>query len=278
MLQTATQLNFPQPAQCSTAHSQSIFQLPVKFHRSGPGAVYSPCATYSNEEFDTAGRTGSVYADEEFEGSGRAGTNGGYPVDEEFDSSGQSGGTRAYSDEEFEGSEHSSSTTGGSSEAEETSVHEEDWTEYFCHEEKGMETFNGTVGGHSTIYTIEGESKIMKPANPSEKKVYEKLKKVTAIGDYIPKYYGTTHYEERNVKVRRFQKVGEFIVLENLTKPFNRPCVMDLKMGSRTYRDEMTTIDIARRKVKSSATTARTSGFKISGLRVSNISLLYIFS
>jgi hypothetical protein len=270
MLQTATQLNFPPPAQCSTlAHSQSIFQLPVKFHRSGPGTVYTPCA-YSNEEFHTAGRTGIVYANEEFEGSGRAGTNGGYTGDEEFDSSGQSGGgdvyPRVYSDEEFERSEHSS-TTGGSSEAEEASVHEEDWTEYFC-EEKGMETFNDTVGGHSAIFTIESESKILKPANPSEKKVYEKLQKVPSICDYTPKYYGTIHYEEKKVKVRRFQKVGEFIVLENLTKPFNRPCVMDLKMGSRTYRDEMTTIDIARRKVKSSSTTSRTSGFKISGLRV----------
>jgi len=39
-------------------------------------------------------------------------------------------------------------------------------------------------------------------------------------------------------------------------------------MGRRTYRDTMTPDEIVRRKVKSASTTTRTSGFKISGLRV----------
>jgi 1D-myo-inositol-tetrakisphosphate 5-kinase/inositol-polyphosphate multikinase len=279
MLQTATQLNFPIPPPGTP--SQSLFQIPVtchndfaeeKFDTSGDG-VYR--GVYAVEKFDSSGGGASPSGyEEEFDGAGSTGKGGVYPGvygDEELESSGHSGREgyrRVYSDEEFEGSGRSS-TTGGSSEAEEGSIPEDDWTEYFS-DEKNIESFNNTVGGHSSIYTFENGCKILKPANPSEKKVYEKLQKVSSISEYIPKYYGTLRYdeEEKNFKVRRFQKVGEFIVLENLTKPFNHPCVMDLKMGSRTYRDEMTNPDIAKRKVKSSSTTAMTSGFKISGLRV----------
>jgi len=279
MLQTATQPNFPLPPPPGTC-PQSIFQLPrgysdEKFDTSGfAGSGVYACG-YSDEKFDTGRYSGAgvyprVYNDEEFDGSGR-GAGAVYPIvcgDEEFDSSGHSGRDvdhRVYSDEEFDGSELSSTT--GSSEAEEVSVPEDDWTD-FMGEEKRMSTFNNTVGGHSSIYTIEDESKLLKPMNPAEKKVYEKLQKVSCMNDYIPKYFGNLHCDEKNFKVRSFQKVGEFIVLENLTKPFNRPCVMDLKLGNRTYRDEMDNTLIAQRKVKCSATTARTSGFKISGLRV----------
>jgi len=131
----------------------------------------------------------------------------------------------------------------------------------------GISIYEDKAGGHSDLFTIDNDKKILKPIHPQELMVYEKLKSASYLDGFIPKYYGTCKCD-RKLKIRRSQKKGKFLVLENLTKGFKKPCVMDLKLGNKNYRDNMKANKIAKRKIKYSATTAASSGFRISGLKV----------
>jgi len=145
-----------------------------------------------------------------------------------------------------------------------------DYSEYIFQKNKKkiVETFTYQASGHSKIFTIENNSRIVKPKNPHEDTVYRRLQ-TTHLKEYAAPYYGVLRIDEIEADVRKFQQKGEFIVLGNLTAQFKHPCVMDLKLGRKFY---MPGVDPKEkmyiRKIKSGATTAGSLGFRISGMRV----------
>ena len=59
--------------------------------------------------------------------------------------------------------------------------------------------------------------------------------------------------------------VTEYMVLENLTKNYNKPCVLDLKMGTRMYGDFASEAKRKSQKKKSKKTTSGKLGIRFCG-------------
>jgi len=53
--------------------------------------------------------------------------------------------------------------------------------------------------------------------------------KVKVFADFLPYFHGV------NKKKRDDGSLGEFLMMENLTNNFSKPCIMDVKIGARTY-------------------------------------------
>ncbi|KAK0395609.1 hypothetical protein QR680_001356 [Steinernema hermaphroditum] len=66
---------------------------------------------------------------------------------------------------------------------------------------------------------------------------------------------------------RTNQLVGDFIILENITSKFLRPCVIDLKLGTRQHGDDATPEKKISQKKKCAKTTSQTMGLRLCGLQ-----------
>lgn len=60
----------------------------------------------------------------------------------------------------------------------------------------------------------------------------------------------------------------DFILLENLTARFKLPCVMDIKIGKRSYADDASPNKRVRSEEKSRSTTSHVLGFRLCGMQV----------
>ena len=60
----------------------------------------------------------------------------------------------------------------------------------------------------------------------------------------------------------------EYIILENLTSRFVNPCIMDLKLGTRTHRDDMTEEKKQVHVTKCDTTTSKSLAIRLAGLQV----------
>lgn len=68
------------------------------------------------------------------------------------------------------------------------------------------------------------------------------------------------------------------IVLENLTAGYKHPCIIDLKMGRRSWDEEVhDELEISWRKIRANATTSSDLGFRLGGLRVLFLTNRYRF-
>eukprot|EP00055_Hartaetosiga_balthica_P006799 m.22210 g.22210 ORF g.22210 m.22210 type:complete len:372 (-) comp5434_c0_seq1:165-1280(-) len=77
------------------------------------------------------------------------------------------------------------------------------------------------------------------------------------------------HCLERHL-VKGNLKNTECILLENLTLHMNKPCIMDLKMGTRTYKDDASDKKRIRAIQKAEETTTSSLGLRVCGLKLFN--------
>jgi hypothetical protein len=134
------------------------------------------------------------------------------------------------------------------------------------------------VAGHSILYRLE-EGKLCKPSSCSEISVYRAiLERYPGLIPFIPRFYDSQsnfslqQIENEQLKITKRtrepkSKVG-ILILEDLTHKFRSPCVMDLKLGVKMYSE---TAKLKRRRkmdIKSSATSARSYGFRLNGFKV----------
>ncbi|XP_060684789.1 inositol-trisphosphate 3-kinase A-like [Hemiscyllium ocellatum] len=82
------------------------------------------------------------------------------------------------------------------------------------------------LAGHSGSFKAGNGGRILKKYCENEKLCFEQLK-TDSLAPFVPHYYGITHED------------GEwYIQLDDLLAEFDSPCVMDCKMGTRTYLEE----------------------------------------
>jgi inositol-hexakisphosphate kinase len=84
----------------------------------------------------------------------------------------------------------------------------------------------------------------------------------------LPNPWSLTMYQKALDKTADSSGTTDFILLENLTAKFKRPCVMDIKIGKRTYADDASPKKRARAEAKCRATTSHVLGFRLCGMQV----------
>lgn len=72
----------------------------------------------------------------------------------------------------------------------------------------------------------------------------------------------------KEAQIQRDSRVSYFLLLEDLTAGMKKPCIMDLKMGTRQYGVEATAKKQKSQQRKCAATTSRELGVRVCGLQV----------
>jgi hypothetical protein len=91
------------------------------------------------------------------------------------------------------------------------------------------------VAGHGELLcgqTENGKKVVYKPAVPQEVAFYEAVEKnehFATLSELVPKYYGTVEGP----------KGEKMVAIEDLTAGFQKPCVMDVKIGTFWHADDM---------------------------------------
>ncbi|XP_028840774.1 inositol-trisphosphate 3-kinase C [Denticeps clupeoides] len=82
------------------------------------------------------------------------------------------------------------------------------------------------VVGHAGNFQAGPDGKLLKKYCKSEQQCYQKLMH-DSLQPFVPGYYGVTQHDEQ-----------DYNMMDDLLADFDSPCIMDCKMGSRTYLEE----------------------------------------
>merc|ERR1711973_195360 len=134
-------------------------------------------------------------------------------------------------------------------------------------DEQCCEELYSQVGGHVNMKTL-NERYVCKPLNIRELSFYQNLPAELSV--FVPTYHGTVSLDS-NSQPRSSaggsgpSEVSEHIVLENLTIGYKKPCILDLKMGTRMYADFATEAKIESQSKKCLKSTSAKLGVRFCG-------------
>lgn len=136
-------------------------------------------------------------------------------------------------------------------------------------DELSLKPLKAQVGGH-VYMKILNDQYVCKPLNERELQFYQNIPK--SLADHVPAFQGTLVVGNEESSGHRREATSssnmssrKYIVLENLTKDFNKPCVLDLKMGTRMYGDFATDSKRKSQRKKSTKSTSAKLGVRFCG-------------
>ncbi|TFK32604.1 hypothetical protein BDQ12DRAFT_692302 [Crucibulum laeve] len=134
------------------------------------------------------------------------------------------------------------------------------------------------VGGHAGVLTTEDGSLLIKPALPLELTFYESLQRDEAFAPlrpFIPKFLGTLKLEGEaketageGITLEPVEGHKDSLVLENLSFPYSKPNILDIKLGTVLYDDSASAEKVARMVKTAQDTTSFESGVRLTGFQV----------
>lgn len=151
-----------------------------------------------------------------------------------------------------------------------------------------LKAFENAAAGHDGVLSDESGELVIKPCTEAEVAFYqESLAEHPKFYELMPTFMGTLSLgapqvpdaaetpltqEEKDQKLLHGKKLTTEtgIVLENLAYGFNKPNVLDLKLGSRLYADGTSPDKAARLDKVASETTSGSLNFRIAGMSVWN--------
>lgn len=121
---------------------------------------------------------------------------------------------------------------------------------------------------YMTLYPPEGSKRKYRPSPPipedeqpaameSEDGEFPKEQDVEGLKPFVAQYFGMAEQDGR-----------KFIVLEDITSQYNKPCVIDCKLGYKACYDWAEPAYLEKNGPKDKSTTQATVGFRISGAQV----------
>lgn len=127
------------------------------------------------------------------------------------------------------------------------------------------ELYEHQVGGHGTI--TKGEAgRIVKACNVKEKRFYEVvMSSRTWLNGYVAQCYGV---REREGGAGVTEKTAWEIELEDINYKYQKPCIMDVKVGTRHYDDDANEDKVRRTREMARKTTTGSTGLRIVGSQV----------
>jgi len=143
---------------------------------------------------------------------------------------------------------------------------------------RNLSSVSHQVAGHGQgnmsigLLQVEGnDNTVLKPihlakkAGKCEYEFYENMvhNMTPRMMSFIPRYYGKQQVMDSNSK-----SVQDYLQLENLLSKFKKPCLIDIKLGYRTYDEDATTLKISQEIAKYFY--QKTIGFRLSGMKIYN--------
>ena len=137
----------------------------------------------------------------------------------------------------------------------------------FESEKHTLKPLKAQVGGH-VYMKILNDQFVCKPLNIRELKFYQSVP--SEIVRFVPTFIGTLELE--NDIQSSSSECNEYLVLDNLTQGFQKPCILDLKMGTRMYSDSATDSKRKSQRKKSKTSTSAKLGVRFCGSQRFSIS------
>ena len=142
------------------------------------------------------------------------------------------------------------------------------------HEASNLRPLHAQVGGHVGMKIFD-DRYVCKPLNRRELQFYQCIPK--QLSQLVPGFVGTLtigndedgeeFYSSTTNSCSNSEKLSssDYLVLENLTMGYKKPCVLDLKMGTRMYGDFASEAKRQSQKKKTVKTTSAKLGVRFCG-------------
>ncbi|PPQ91774.1 hypothetical protein CVT25_000418 [Psilocybe cyanescens] len=127
------------------------------------------------------------------------------------------------------------------------------------------------VGGHAGVTTTEDGSLLIKPALHRELEFYQKLQRDSSLDElraFTPKFLGTLRLEGQVDPAHADLTQGLSLVLENVSYPFLKPNILDIKLGTVLYDETASEEKVARMLKTAKETTSLETGVRLTGFQV----------